>query len=570
MLPELESARQRGAFSGLLRWESPSGAVVLAGGAERQFAEMDLDGAAVVVNLAARTRYASPPAGAGPGEVRLVIDMSPEIAFEAPRGGAGSGAFGIGLFLAPSGGTKSIHLEDGALGSGLFGAGGALVAGPLAADAGRFAMGAGAFGVGAFVVPGGPARLSADLASQGYGFTGGGGLFALRADGASVECGLRRPDAREAKAFLSLCQGVGYGPRAFAAGGAGAALVQGSSSSFRAGYMAQGMGYWHGVGRMLVEGGRNMTRAWGVGPGFGWDYGVGWLAVRGDANASASEWASARGDINGHGFVAVSGDRNLMSLAGAAAGAMRRNAPSYGLAAAEGAGNRLKAPDPDAWGAQGGFETDASLSAPEAHWPDPERESFAEDDARRVLKAVLLSEPLPARERLKAWLEVLADPGLESRVPLTLAERILSDAEEAPALLPALVTAERFDELVWARLLLSGAGWRGARAAAAEVGAAKGERRSVLAGLLSVFGADAAQAARGLLGDPDWRVRRAAALSLGRLLSREAGEEPGRLTLLGEAGRACGKAADGGLFARLGNQTLGAYLQVLASDPGLP
>ncbi|MBI5597612.1 MAG: HEAT repeat domain-containing protein [Elusimicrobia bacterium] len=596
-LPELENAAVRGSFKGRIRWKSPAGAVLLSGAGDHLYGEADLEGAAVVIDLGGRSRYTASPAAAGPGEVRLVVDLSPELSVESSLGGVGAGTFGIGLFIAPAGGSKSIHMEDGSLGAGLFGAGGAFVAGPLVANTGRFSMGAAAFGVGAFVLKGDRARLLSDLGSQGYGFSGGGALFALRGDGARVECGLRRPDGREALAFLSLCQGVGYGPRAFAAGGVGTAMVLGSTNSFRAGYMAQGMGYWHALGRMFVrgdanqlqgrryaqgagvhtalgllsiEGRSNRTRVWGVGPAFGWDYGAGWLGVHGDDNEFASEWASARGDVNGHGFVAVVGDRNTLALAGAAAGALRRNAPSYGLAAALGAGNRLKTPDPDPWGAQAGFELDGTLEAPPAVWPEPVRGPFEEADSRRVLKAVLRAEALPARERLAAWLEVLADAGLESRVPLTLAERVLSDREEAPVLLPVLVTPERFDELVWARLLLSGGGRRGGRAAAAEASAAKGERRVVLAGLLSVFGSDAAEAARGLLMDPDWRVRRAAAHSMGRLLSRETGEEPGRLTLLAAAEQSCGKAPEEPLFAAFGAQSLGAYLQVLSVDPGLP
>ena len=597
VLPELRSAAERGAFRGRSRFDGAAGDMLLSGPGEHVYTDTDIEGAAVVVDLGGRSRYATAPAAAGPGEVRVVIDLSPEIVVDSPRGGLGSGTFGIGLFLAPTGGTKSFRLPDGALGTGLFGAGGAFVAGPLAADAGRLSMGAAAFGVGAFVVRGERTRLMADSASQGYAFTGGGALFALYGDGARIECGMRRPDGREPLAFLSLCQGVGYGPRAFAAGGVGTAVVTGSDNSLRASYMAQGMGYWHGLGRLFVRGDENLlqgrryvqgagvhtalgllsvegrgnkTRVWGVGPAFGWDYGAGWLVVRGDDNSFASEWASARGDVNGHGFAAVSGDRNILALPGAAAGAMRRNAPSYSLAVASGAGNVLKEPDPDPWGAQAGFETDSALAAPAAVWPEPVRAGFQEADSRRVLKAVLMAEALPARERLGRWLEVLASPGLEAQVPLTLAERILSDGEEAPVLMPGLVTPERFDEMVWARLLLAGAGRRGGRAAAAEAAAASGERRPVMAGLLSVFGNDAAEAARGLLPDPDWRVRRAAALSLGRLLSRETGEEPGRLTLLAAAERTCGKAPEEDLYKALGAQPLGAYLQVLSCDPGMP
>ncbi|MBI3297140.1 MAG: hypothetical protein HYZ75_03180 [Elusimicrobia bacterium] len=594
VLPALREAALGAVFTGRLRWETPGGVILLSGKQDDVFSDVDLEGVDVLVDLGGRSRYLASPALAGPGQVRVVVDMSHELTMERPNGAAGSATLGVALFVAPEPGTKTVRAGDFSLGAGLFGVGAAWLAGPLSVDAGRFSLGAGAFGVGVMVAAGDGSRLVSDLSSQGYGTTRGAGLFVLRGSGGKAECGLRRPDARESLGLLSLCQGVGLGPRAFAAGGVGTALVSGSSNSLRASYMAQGMGYWHGLGRLLihgdgnrlqarryaqgagvhtavgllaVEGSRNEARTWGVGPGFGWDYGVGWLDVAGDDNVLAAEWASGRGDIDGHGFVAVRGERNRLALAGAAAGALRRNAPSYAFAAATGTGNILKTPEPDPWGADGGFTHDAALAAPPAEWPTVDREPFAEADARRVLKRVLAAELLPARERLAAWLSAMANAGLESHVPLTVAERILQDGTDAPGLLPSLVTVERFDELVWARLLLSAGGRRGARATAVELSVAKGQRRAVLAGMLSVFGNGAAETALATLADPDWRVRRAAAISLGILLDRETGDEPGRLVLLAEAERLCGKSAPEESFARLGSQRLGAYLQTLASDP---
>lgn len=597
LLPQLREAARETTFSGRLRWDTPAGTLLLSGKQDDLFGDADLEGVDILVDLGGKSRYAGSAAAAGPGQIRVVLDLSPEVSLERPGPAAGSGVLGIGLFIAPEPGTKTVRAGDMSLGAGLFGVGAAWLSGPLAADAGRFAMGAGAFGVGVLVVEGGGLQLSSDLASQGYGFTRGAGFFVLRGGGGRAECGLRRPDPREGLAFLSLCQGAGNGPRAFAAGGVGTAVIEGSSNTLRASYMAQGMGYWHGLGRLLVrgdgnriqarryaqgagvhtavglfavEGSRNESRTWGVGPGFGWDYGVGWLSVAGDENSLAAEWASARGDINGHGFTAVRGGRNRLALAGAAAGGLRRNAPSYAFLAASGEGNILKSSDPDPWGADAGFARDTLLAPGPAEWPIPERDAFAEADARRVLTRVLAAEGLQARSRLAAWMGALADAGLESHVPLTVAERILLDGDEAPNLLPSIVTAERFDEMVWARLLLSAAGRRGARAAAVELASAKGQRRAVMAGLLSVFGNGAAETAMAILGDPDWRVRRSAAISLGLILAREAGEEPGRLALLSEAEKICGRAASDEALARFGGQKLGAFLQILAIDPAAP
>ncbi|MDE2292143.1 MAG: hypothetical protein KGL53_08680, partial [Elusimicrobia bacterium] len=324
---------------------------------------------------------------------------------------AGTGVFGVGLFAAPVPGPKRVKAGAESLGAGLFGAGGAWLAGaPLALDAGAFSMGAAAYGVGVLDASGDGAELASGLDSQGFGFTRGAGLFVYRGSGARLDCGLRTPDAHEDLALTSLCQGAGVGPRAFAGGGVGTALVEGSSVSLNASYMAQGVGYWHGLGVLVVRGDRDRlqarryaqgtgvhtalgllsiegssdtTRVWGVGPAFGWDWGVGWTVVSGDGDRLASEWAAARGDLNGEGFLTVRGDHARLALADAGAGAMRRNAPSWAVLAARGTDDVLNAPTPDAWGTVEGFSFDPDLKAEPADWPRVDRSSAAKADEER-------------------------------------------------------------------------------------------------------------------------------------------------------------------------------------------
>ncbi|MFA5140884.1 MAG: HEAT repeat domain-containing protein [Elusimicrobiota bacterium] len=597
---------------------SRSEGVLVSGAGDDVYTAEDLKGVSLLVDLGGRSRYEAAPASADEGRIRVVIDLSAEVVIDAPDGAPASGVFGIGLLYLPNaGGTKTLRGGDIAFGAGLFGVGGMIAEGPLFLDSRRFGQGAGAFGAGLLLARGDASRLTARLSAQGFGSTKGAGLFVHHGSGTVLTCGLHYPDPREGLAFISLCQGAGLGPRAFAAGGVGLAALAGDGNRLDSGYMAQGLGYWHGLGALFVQGNGNRLQArryahgagvhtavgllslsgdrnrvvtWGVGPGFGWDYGVGWLLSRGDGNDFSSEWASARGDVNGHGFAVIQGGGNRIALADMGSGAMKRNAPSYGVVAVEGGENRIREVNPDAWGFVRGPASEA-MEPEKPEWPSTDRAPFEEADRERLAQKLSRAEKMDMKGRLRAWLSVLSDPGLDGRTPLETAGRVLEmDRKEgaahapnadpegaqhsgasAPAAFASLVSADRFDELAWIRLFLAAFGTPAAAAVNAELQTASGMRKTVLAGMLSLFRTeDAAPAAVALLADPDWRTRRAALLSLGGLFSRERGEEPGRLRMLEEASAFCLRKSGAGESAWLGAKRLTDLYAMLAVDPGYP
>ena len=346
--------------------------------------------------------------------------------------------------------------------------------------------------------------------------------------------------------------------------------MKGGGNSLQGRRYVQGTGVHTAVGLLSIQGDRNKVLTWGVGPGFGWDYGIGWLLSRGDGNAFSSEWASGRGDVNGHGFAVIQGDANRIALADMGSGAVKRGAPSYGVVSAQGNGNLLRTVNPDPWGAVRGSAPEA-LEPEKPEWPSADRAPFEEADLERLARKLSRAERLGREGRLRAWLSVLADPGLDGRTPLETAGRMLEMDRKDGAALASLVSADRFDELAWIKMLLAAFGTPAADAVKAELQTASGMRRAVLAGLLGLFRTeDAAPAALALLADPDWRTRRAALLSLGGLFNRERGEEPGRLRALEDAAAFClrGSGADGSAW--LGAKRLTDLYSMLALDPGYP
>ncbi|MEK7744464.1 MAG: hypothetical protein AAB578_08770, partial [Elusimicrobiota bacterium] len=254
-LPALRNASSQAAGLPRTRLRLPIGDVLLSGGGEDDYSEQDLAGAVLLVDFGGKSRYLGPAGAAGEGEVRVVIDLSPEVRVESSSGAA-SGVFGIGLLYLPQeGGAKTLRAGDVSLGAGLFGTGGLFLAGDGSSlESGRFTQGAGAFGLGILDSLGQGSTFFLRLAGQGFGSTRGAGLLRHRGDGAVLDGGRTEPDPREPLAALSLSQGVGYGPRAFAAGGVGLALVEGDGCRLQASYMAQGMGYWHSFGGLSVVG----------------------------------------------------------------------------------------------------------------------------------------------------------------------------------------------------------------------------------------------------------------------------------------------------------------------------
>ncbi|MBI5242934.1 MAG: HEAT repeat domain-containing protein [Elusimicrobia bacterium] len=560
---------------------------------EEAFIEEDLQGVALLIHFGKKSRYLAPPAAAKEGEIRVVIDFAEDVKVETASGPA-SGVFGIGLLYLPNPkGLKTLAAGDVSLGAGLFGAGGLICEGPVDLQGGRFTQGAGAFGLGVLSTRGAGSRYALCLSGQGFGFTRGFGLLLHRGDRARFDGGRIEPDPREPLAALSLSQGAGYGPRAHAAGGVGLALIEGSGCELEASYMAQGQGYWRSLGALFLRGDRNRLQArryvqgagvhtafgalqlvgngnhlvsWGAGPALGWDYGVGLLAAEGDGNAFTAEWAAGRGDVNGHGLLLLQGARNRIALAEAGSGALKRGAPSFGIAVVSGKENRSSvsaAGDP--WGILDGEDLILEpLASEKAEWPEVDRAAAFQRERKRL-------ESLLASAQMRDWLHAAASASFDGETALRAAERLATLPQEESALLSRLVSPDAFDELLWLGILLPAYGRSQAQALLEEASTAASMRRAVLLGLLRFMPFSVAQGPLlPALDASEWQVRRAAAAAFEFLLDQRQGQEPGRLVLLRTALELCSStSADNSWIERLGEQRLGALYSVLSLEEGM-
>ena len=169
----------------------------------------------------------------------------------------------------------------------------------------------------------------ATRSGQGFALTRGVGLFLHRGDHVDIKGGLVEPDPREPSGSVSLCQGVGFGPRAYAGGGVGLAVVVGSNATVQGSYFSQGTGYWHGLGGFRLRGNDSVLQArrydmgsgvhsafghfdvlgnsnrilnWGVGPSYGWDHGGGSSIIAGDGDEIQVDWGAGTGSIGSVSF----------------------------------------------------------------------------------------------------------------------------------------------------------------------------------------------------------------------------------------------------------------------------
>ncbi|MFA6029012.1 MAG: HEAT repeat domain-containing protein [Elusimicrobiota bacterium] len=592
------------------------GDLLIGGFGDDEYSAKDLEGVALLVDLGGRSTYLCAPAAAGEGEVRVVLDLSSEVVVGSSSGTA-SGTFGVGVLALPRA-RAGVVLRGGdvSLGAGLFGAGAVLLNGEAKVVGGRFSQGAGAFGMGLFRSRGDTSSFQVRMAGQGFGFTRGVGIFSHAGAGAHLDGGLVEPDPREPLAALSMSQGFGYGPRAWMAGGIGIARVRGDGCTLDASYMAQGAGYWHSLGLLTVEGDRcrvqgrryvqgagvhtaagtfilrgsnNRSIVWGAGPALGWDYGVGILDVEGSSNSCQGEWATMKGDVNGHSLSLIQGNGNRLELPDAAGGALKRGAPSYGLLAVHGerntyaAGSSTSFAGPlalaaDPWSASVGGLVLAAPAEPKPEWPAVQRGTAFVAERDRLEELLRRAEALPPAGRAALWLQAASSSGLDGETGMAAAAKLAALPAEARSELVRLVSAGNFDANLWLSTLVPAFGRVLSRTILLELAKAEPVRRLALAPLLRGLPVEEALGpAVDLATAEDWRLRRGAAGTIGSLLARRRGQEPGRLRLL-EAARAyvlkpsafpAGSKAEEEWLRSLGEQRLGDLYAALALGEGM-
>ena len=577
-LPALEAARADIPVDFSKFWTTAIGNVHISKG-DVDFTNEELASAALIIRLGGRTKYNGAAAAAAEGQVRVIIDLGGPAVIDSTGPAAGSGDFGIGLLYLVGPGHHEINTGGMSLAAARFGVAYADVEGDSnTLTSRRFSQAAAAFGVAALETNGADLKVTAPLAAQAYGTTRGAGLWRHHGDRASATCGFEVADPRESLGFVSQGQGAGMGPRAFAAGGIGAAHLTGNDIHLHASYFAQGSGYWHSLGALFLRGDRASLQArryslgtgvhaavgaldvkgddthieaWGVGPGFAWDYGVGLFRLKGDRSKLRSDWATGRADLGGRALAWIEGDDAQLSLAEFGSGSYTRAQPGYGLAIVKGSRNRLRAAGLPAsaggafergvgsWGvlrAEGDLTFDPTLALPDPVWPPQDPAAMSARAAEERGKAAALIAPPPAADRralVSQMLFAAAAQILDSNPAQTAARTLTGlSASDAPALASAL-DADRFDELIWARLAAAGLGPAAAKAVAVEAKKATGARRAALLDWLR-FGlvAESLPQAERVLHNPDWRVRRQAVSVISSLFADDGGSEPGRRHLL--------------------------------------
>jgi hypothetical protein len=560
-----------------LRWHTKDGDILFSTSRSAHFTTDDLANVLLLVRIGEKTTYLGEVAAARENQIRLVLDFSSVILVEGTQSPtAGAGLFGIGLMLLPNS-ASSVTMKTGnfSQGAGLFGVGGLSIAGHARAlSSGRFAQGAGAFGLGLLLSHGDNTHLSVEYAGQGCGFTNGVGVVMHRGHHSTLSGGLSLPDARESLAFISLCQGMGYGPRAYAAGGVGLAWIIGDKNRLETSYFGQGSGYWHGlgncvvigkdnelqarrysqgsgihtaVGTLVLQGDHNKTMNWGVGPAYGWDWGIGALIAEGDENHFQADWATGHGEQNGHAFASIRGDRNELLLPNFATGTLNRNRPSYGGVIIDGQDNRFAWSSssspillsgnfiPNPWGiliSSGGLLFDGALEAETVLWPSDDRRPSVEKEKLALQKRLDQATQEPPNKKINEWLRLASYFGLESEVSTQALKNLVALSPTDFPLLLSSLSSDALDDYLRIRFLSAlfphvlSAGVKN------ELPKATGTRKALLLGLLSnAESKDTLEIIIPATQDTDWRIRKAAIVTLGQQDSREYGSTLGRLRL---------------------------------------
>ncbi|MCB4756771.1 MAG: HEAT repeat domain-containing protein [Elusimicrobia bacterium] len=515
-------------------WETPLGVFLIGGPGDDEYKEEDLKDAVVLIDLGGRNAYAGPVAGAVEGEIRLVIDFGTDVTVTSDKSGrsnAASGLFGIGFMALPNpAGVKKFKTASHALGCGLGGIGALFIKGPAVLKGLRYVQGVGGFGVGILDVRESSGTVySAERSGQGLGLVRGVGIFSHQGDHADIEGGLVEPDPREPLGSVSMCQGVGYGHRAYSGGGVGLAVLKGNGSRVQGSYFAQGCGYWRGMGIFRLDGDDSTLQArrydqgtgvhsaigflhlkghgnrvlnWGVGPAFGWDFSLGCAVIEGDENEVQVEWGSGTASISSLSFSLIRGNRDKLALPGYGTGHFFRNRPSYAIHVVQGEGNRLSKPVAPGTVGLGSFlymndprgalrlesvvfEKDLKLEPPV--WKVLPQETAMKMEMVDLQEILRSSDGKPSVERVSDLVDVAAAFSLDKQTPRDALRRLLQLPETDVPYLVRVLDPVAVEQLVQLQVALPAHGDKAASEIMSEIGLAPLKRKLTLLGFLSFY-----------------------------------------------------------------------------------
>lgn len=559
---------------GRIAIKTTAGTVLIAGKEDDVYEKKDLDGVVLLIDLGGKNTYKTPVAAAHEKEIRIVLDYGTDVTVKAERdlhGNAGAGVFGIGIFSLPNAqGTKSFSTGPYSQGAGVAGIGALFIKGTAYLSADRYVQGTGIAGLGMLIADkADKSTYDAMRSGQGAGFSRGLGMFRHRGGNAVIRGGLTQPDPREPLGTVSLCQGVGFGTRAYSGGAVGLAVVAGDNNTVRGSYFSQGVGYWHSLGAFRLRGDQNTIQArrydlgtgvhsafghlgvfgnknrilnWGVGPAYGWDRSLGSAVIRGNENEIQVEWGAAVAAIGSYSFSSLVGNKNRLKLCEISRAAFFQDQFSYAMHFIEGTDNvaqciegpsgvanfrRFKSP----WGlvkAQGlTFEQDLKLTPPV--WPDTPRQETLTREMLDLQAEITDAETQAPLEQAASLIDVAAAFSLDKETPRLALRALLNFSNaDATALVDALEPAA-VDQLIQMSVVLPAYGTPMANAIVSKLDGYSAQKKASLTNFLKLMPPSAAAPALLEIAEKstDEKAKTMAVRSLGALLNKDTGEEPG-------------------------------------------
>lgn len=454
------------------RWRTPRGVIALAGPGNRKYESGALDDAALLIGLGSRSEYKIPAAAAMAGQIRVVVDMAPDVVVGSSGAfycDAGCGVFGIGLMYLPNAkGLKQILTGEFSAGCGQGGVGGLFISGRANVTGTSYSQGVATFGLGALDARAGDhSQYLIFHEGQGYAETRGVALFVHEGSSASIVAGQVEPDPRELAGASCDCQGVGMGRRPDAAGGVGIAAVSGDSITVRGNYFSMGAGYWYGLGIFRFRGNRSNLQArryvmgsgvhqalghfsaigddnrisvWGVGPAYGWDEAVGSSLIEGERVSVYADWGVGDASIGSRSYAYYNTKNSKLKLCELGRGQFDGRM-GYSAQILSGEGNAVQCVGVSSSAAKtidhlgnpwGSFRAAAGttfvndLGLTPAPWPNlPQKEAVKKERLHLggILKAAKKKAP---HERVADYLDVASAFSVDKNTPREAFEKLLS------------------------------------------------------------------------------------------------------------------------------------------------